>query len=140
MTLNQYLTKAEELGIDRASLARGFPNGPTAKAWESEFDNFEVSAKKAKPPPIAEDLSRFVCAKKVAWTFDQIMNRVREDLRPLYASLYKRRMTPTRIAELAGIATSQVHSTLRGEKMFHRANISRLLTREEKGMLRWGDV
>lgn len=137
MTPEQYLSRTAELGINRRSLAEGFPSGLTAKQWDTQYDNFDVPLKKVKPPPITEDLSRFIQPKQRKPKLRDFLYRVRDDLKPLYLKLYQRKMPPSLIAEKLGIHASQVHATLRGEKWFHKARIAKLLTKDEKEILRW---
>lgn len=124
MTVSTYTTLAAELGIDRGALASGeweMSHRPGSEA----FVNPHASQRRVKPPPIAEDLSRFA-------------HYYGHRLTDFKALLAKRGMTMAKLARLAGykqVTIRQLIYTPGRASATAKAKLKALLTREEWEMV-----
>lgn len=128
MTLEEYTSLAQELGIDRRGLAEGarLPDVMASVVPDLGSAVDPTASGRAKPPPIAEDLSRFAKTR---------MNSGRRLAKheAFYGALDRAGMSATGLASALGVERRWVSNWLHGNaSQARRWQVWALLNEEQR--------
>lgn len=139
MTTEQYTQQAKLLGIDRGAFEDGreFAYGPGAMGYDLDSGIDHTTVKKAPPPPITEDLSRFMSLRGKYGGLP-VPPSTAPHLVPVYQSIRARGTDTLAIALTIGITRSAIAKALRGAAgPTVTAKVRSALTPAERRMLGW---